>query len=117
MTISPWLIYFADKADAVVFTFVTIALIFMVIQIILISNVKKEDLDEAKKNNQRVKVSLKPFYIFIGFLILAALMPSTSTCYKMFIIPKIVNSKLVQKLPDYLTAYIEKELKGATDEQ
>ena len=119
MTISPWLIYFANEADSVSDFLRGWGLIFLLmsgVSLVAIFSTASEKDDLSKKI---FKFATKILFILIpgGFLfcLASSLIPSTKTCYEMFIIPKVVNSQLVQKLPDYLTAYIEKELKGATN--
>lgn len=110
MIISPWLIYFADLMDSIG-TSIGILLIVIgsiVITITLCNGLKSADDDCHKIKWGTVKRLMTAFFII---LLAGTFIPSSKTFYKMLIIPTVVNSSVVQKLPNELQKFIDKELK------
>lgn len=115
MTLSPWLIYLAGIADnfepalslLCVFSMAAAIIIFVIYLIVSTDDYSKDEELAAKLK----PCSIRLFIFSIFTLIVALLMPSSDTVYKMMIIPAVVNSNVVQKLPDELQQYIDKVLK------
>jgi hypothetical protein len=108
MTISPWLIYFADLADTIGNLFIVLTVITGIASaFFIICKLDRED-DVLVRIAKWRRLTIPLFFIF---LILSIFSPSTNTLYKMMIIPSVVNSNVVQKLPDELQQYIDKALK------
>lgn len=113
MTLSPWLIYFADLADSIVGGCAIVTGIALLTIIICIFTWFCNDGDYKSDIKNRLiakKIGMKAVIIFFISFLLAVFLPSTQTVYKMLIIPPVVNSNVVQKLPDELQQYIDKVL-------
>jgi hypothetical protein len=108
MTISPWLIYFADLADTLDILFAVITACSIIIILIIACNLDEVSKDDKKSGIMAIKIL---FSVFIFFGLFFIFLPSSKTIYKMMIIPSAVNSNVVQKLPDELQQYIDKVLK------
>lgn len=114
MTLSPWLIYFAGIANGVK-TLLCITTFFMFVISFIIWLMYFLSLDEDIGSEKTCK-SLKPFRLAIPLIALLigfveVFVPSSKTIYEIMIIPPVVNSTVVQKLPDELQQFIDKELK------
>jgi len=70
--------------------------------------------DERERSQATVAKCIKAIKIstIIGLitLIIVTFTPDTKTLIAMYIVPKIVNSKVVNNIPDYLQEYIKKNL-------
>lgn len=122
MMLSPGLIYFADLADSITNLFVFLAVIFLVWLLFYLAIYAADDSHvnncEDKKCVKCKKMRLEFKRLFscsILFFILTFFIPSTKTVYKMIIIPTVVNSNVIQKLPDELQQYIDKVISNKDD--
>lgn len=120
MTLSPWLIYFADLMNSLNAFFLIIGILsFVVIFIGVCFFIKICDTPtETKEAWQYINKYLWVVSsIFIFSLLSITFLPSTVTFYKMLIIPTAINSQIVQKLPAELQQFIDKELQVKKDEK
>lgn len=108
MTISPWLIYFADLADTITVLFAVISIISIFVCLLLACNLDEIGKESKKSGIRAIKILLSVCIVFCIFFVFT---PSSKTIYKMMIIPTAVNSTVVQKLPDELQQYMDKVLK------
>lgn len=108
MTLSPCLIYFADICDTLNKIFVII--LFPAIWIALGSFLSFQEEKDGNEKKTLHTVFCFSLGTFIFFLLAFIFTPSTQTVYKMIAVPAIVNSPVVQKLPDELQLFIDKEL-------
>lgn len=119
MTISPWIIYFASMADTLNNFFIFLigmaivaALICLIMLIAVASDAALTSAEKKLQHKYFKKKLILSLLLTLIFSFLNGITPSTKTCYEMFIIPKIVNSKLIQNMPVYIQQYIEKEIKN-----
>jgi len=63
-----------------------------------------------KETEKMVRRFIKLFFLSILFLFLSCFIPSQKTIAAMYILPKISNSQLLNKIPDYIQKYIESYL-------
>jgi hypothetical protein len=110
MTLSPWLIYFADLASPIDTLFIVCTVLISLVTVLCFSVA----MDNPKEHHIWLPFKLS-FSAFCLFGLLALFTPSTNTVYKMMIVPPVVNSDIVQKLPDELQKYIDKVLSTKDD--
>jgi hypothetical protein len=73
---------------------------------------KTESKEEEEKYERKAKKFFKwmiPTVLFIW--VIYFFMPDTKTLSLMYLVPKVANAELTQKIPDYLEKFIQKELK------
>jgi hypothetical protein len=101
MTITPLLIYGISTLNVIGICLSGIGLCILLSS--FISQLKDED-DHCN-------------LLFIGtiLILISIFIPSKKTMYEMLIVPTVVNSPTVQKLPDELQAYINKTLEIKKD--
>lgn len=111
MIISPWLIYFASIADNIHSAFATIgffsAIGFAILTFIYFILAQDEEALIEVLSPYRWGLGIFAFLC----IMIAVLTPSSNSVYKIIIIPAVINSQVVQKLPDELQQFIEQELK------
>lgn len=87
--INPWFFYFVDKADAIIMLFSIVSFIFIMCSLFML-------IDEDKKTKSWM------FIYGLIFALIAVLIPSSSTIYKMEIAKQITpdNIKVIGNTTD-----------------
>lgn len=108
--ISPWLIYFASRADAVGTLFLIVAIVAFVICLI--------GFDDLTKNGFKLFIS-----IGIISIILTVLTPTTETVYTMMVANEITSDniqavgKTGKDVVDYITDQIDKVINDKDEKE
>ena len=89
--INPWFFYFVDKADAIIMLFSIVSFIFIMCSLFMLV-----EEDENKKTKSWM------FIYGLIFALIAVLMPSSSTIYKMEIAKQVTpdNIKVIGNTTD-----------------
>lgn len=98
--ITPFDIYLFNLMDVFKYILVFISIIIGVLTIVEIIN-----------DNYDKRASLY-LIMAIGIFLMASIIPSKRTCYEMYLIPKIVNSSLMQNIPSYIEHYTQTVLRN-----
>lgn len=107
--ISPWMIYFASRADAVGTLFLIVAIAFMICLI---------GFDDLTKNGFKLFIS-----IGIISMILTVLTPTTKTVYTMMVANEITSDniqaigKTGKDVVDYITDQIDKVINDKDEKE
>lgn len=109
--ISPWLIYFASKADGCLKFFIIFAILFAVIALSASADYEKSDNESLKDIASTIKIATIGCIVFA---IMAIVTPSTKTIYTMMAVNEITpdNIQTIGKtgkdIVDYITDQIDK---------
>ena len=109
--ISPWLIYFASKADGCLKFFIIFAVIFAVIALAASADYEKSDNESLKEIASTIKIATIGCIVFA---IMAIVTPSTKTIYAMITVNELTpnNIKTIgetgKDMVDYITDQIDK---------
>lgn len=109
--ISPWLIYFASKADGCLKFFIIFAVIFAVIALAASADYEKSDNESLKEIASTIKIATIGCIVFA---IMAIITPSTKTIYAMITVNELTpnNIKTIgetgKDMVDYITDQIDK---------
>lgn len=103
MEVTPWLIYWVTRADCIHKVMISLAVICGVVGIALLVMYLLIDEWEDRDHEMRNR-GIKYIKILLVVAVLATLvgisMPTTKELTAMLVIPEVVNSKVIQKLPD-----------------
>lgn len=126
MIISPFQVYLIFQADSIwIASYIIATLLFACIVLFAIDETNKEMLTQMKNNEEKINAFggvEKPSdkntakkdsrgwrtvcLLILIFMSIGFFMPSTKTCIAMYAVPKIVNNKSLQKLPESMLKYI-----------
>lgn len=131
--ISAFQVYCIMTLDNIVAFLCLICVIFVVISCFLafatyekFAEWTKEKAWDGDDESKSQKIAKNKYFILKKYFLLSLLVcltsgliatftPSTNAAIAMYIVPKLSDSKLMQNLPDYLQAYIQKEIKVSPD--
>lgn len=118
---SMWLIYFILKLDVVSGILIGIPFAFFLLIFFAFSIIVIDD-EGFNEDTKKIWNRTKKWILFASILLLTGIfMPNTKETAMIYVLPKIINNKQIQKMPNKLVtlanAWMDEELKSIKQEK